>query len=109
MPLPQISPSILHTKRDDEQGLCGGKPSTQIRKNKGSSTNPINVIILNSKIEYHLLKSYCTQFKTVKKYHVRNLSSCEFWPIKQYKLLQTLKQQQIWWSNYIFDEYIIVE
>ena len=36
------------------------------------------MIMLNSKIHGHLVKSHCTLLKTVKICHVRNLASCEF-------------------------------
>ena len=96
--------SIFQTECDDDVGLCGENSSPQIRVDKGSATDPIYVILLQSTIHGHFINSYCTQLKTFKIFHVRNQSNCEFFSMKQLKLLQTMKQQQIWWENDIVGE-----
>ena len=92
---PQIRLSIFQTECDDDIGLDGTEPYPKIRTNNGSTTDPIHAILLQSTILVHFVKSRYKQFKLVKTCHVRNLDSCEFWSIKQIKLLQTTKQQQI--------------
>ena len=69
---------ILQTENDDKLSLCGKKLSPQIRINKDSETDPIDAMMLKSKIHYQLLNNYYTKFKTVIVFHIRNLASCEF-------------------------------
>ena len=81
MPPPQIRHSILQTEYDDDVGLDGTKPSPQIGTNKGSATDPIHAILLQSTINGRVFNSYLTQLTTANTCHVRNPDSCEFWSI----------------------------
>ena len=58
---PKPDVSYFQMKRDDELGLCGNDPSTQIRINKVSEIDPIDQILLPSTIHNHFLNSYFTQ------------------------------------------------
>ena len=97
LPIPNPDVNITDKTRRWTR-LMWEKHSPQIRITIGSAINNTYAIMLKSTIHDHLLNIYCTQFKTVRICHVRNLSSYEFWPMNQLKWLQTMKQQQIWWE-----------
>ena len=78
--------------------------------NKGSEICPIyQMTVTNNNTRSFSQQLLHTIFKNQMFHVVRNLDSCEFWQIKQWKWSQTLIQQQIWWENDIFDEYRIIK
>ena len=103
-PAPKPAVNIIYETWWWTSLMWGKKPSPKIIINKGSATDTIYLILFNSTIHNHFLNPYCTQFKTVKICQIRNLSSCELCSMKQLKLLQTVKQKVISWSNYIVVE-----
>ena len=89
----------------------GGRPtqefSPQIRIKKVSATNPIDAIMLKSKIHGRLVNSYFKKFKTINTCELRNLSSFEFCLINEIIEMITkneatqnlMRKWHVWWIN----------
>ena len=86
-PALNLAVNYFQKKRDNEVGSCGKSSSPQIRISKGSEIDPINQILLLSTLHDHFVNSYFTQFSTIKICHISKLTSCNFLPIKKWKLL----------------------